>query len=74
MKLSVESILEAYKNLKTVQEENTPLQKLHSNGLELYEGVGFLVPSWPVYGFTLPLVDQLSCVELFGLDLWWGST
>jgi len=36
MKLSVESILEAYKNLKTVQEENTPLQKLHSNGLELY--------------------------------------
>lgn len=35
---------------------------------------GSFVPSLPVWGFTLPLVVQLSCFVPFGLVAWLGAT
>lgn len=35
---------------------------------------GSLVPSLPVYGFALPLIDQLSLFDLFGSVACDGAT
>ena len=42
-------------------------------GVEAVESPGF-VPAFPVYGFTLPFVDQLSFFVPFGEVLSDGAT
>lgn len=42
--------------------------------IRLHAQSGDLVPALPVCGLTLPLVDQLSRLEAFGLVAWLGAT